>query len=374
MQQDKNFIFGEIDSFVKPVDEITKNGDTFKGDVSFNAESSQNPQQDINQHTMGQNYNDTLTTHKDKNTINLQEKSQNGSLNASFSHNKDGNSEFSSFELSQESHTPEYLTNIKGRKYIPTGFEYFDNKMQNDTLNIYDGFIASNFLKIDLSGHFNVDLNANVNMKLNGTIGKKNLNAIHKELNLSNSLINNIDELLQTMQGGEGVLNDGLTAKGLRTLNNMGVGIPNNLERQNQLDKMVQEQTLELLKTGNLTQNERDELRDFLSLGALDYPSYLNKVGAVMDILNNKTKANIFKAQNLGVDTKPYQVVLDKSMDFTNQIKQRANEKVNFITANKKAKWSKEDSDKLNKKYVVPLFDEIDFEQVATNAQNQANQ
>lgn len=50
-------------------------------------------------------------------------------------------------------------------RFMPTGYKYFDDKMQNGTLNVFDGYIAKSLLDLDLSKHMSVDMNLKANVK-----------------------------------------------------------------------------------------------------------------------------------------------------------------------------------------------------------------
>lgn len=48
---------------------------------------------------------------------------------------------------------------------IPTGIAYFDEKLQNGTVNLVDGWLARTILGIDLSKHTTLDMNVNARVK-----------------------------------------------------------------------------------------------------------------------------------------------------------------------------------------------------------------
>lgn len=81
-----------------------------------------------------------------------------------------------------------------------TGYSYFDDKIDNGTLSIFDGYIAKNYLGIDLNVYAQIDLNANVK-SMSGTQSMKNINDTFKSLDTGSNLLANSEDNTGTWEG-----------------------------------------------------------------------------------------------------------------------------------------------------------------------------
>ncbi|WQZ14224.1 Coiled-coil domain-containing protein [Helicobacter pylori] len=200
--------------------------------------------------------------------------------------------------------------------YLSTGIAYFDDKIKNRTITVFDYYMAKKFLGMDL----NVNLNGNLKIKSENKTRLASINKATQDIFDDIKALDLGDDLIKKAQEHSGLINQvklwiNHATKGLK-------GVDYDLAKtDNARISYANRVAKTMAQGGQVTQKLRDEAKAMTMWGARSKEENTARSAQTQEILLNSLNKNLQMLESLGGNVSP--LMLAKVKEYQ--------EKVNYI-------------------------------------------